>query len=124
LCFSGEICENIFAKQFICENYLAIKINIRKNRLLCIHAAFALFYCLLFNLNLNSLNLNLFESFYKRKKMENLFSAKPAAQPVSSPLSFLPPQPKPRGPAARFSTQSRAPACSASSLVLADRCYK
>ena len=56
----------------------------------CIHATFALFYCLLFNLNLNSyefeFKLNVFESFQKWKSLPFsplLFS------PVGPSLLFL-----------------------------------
>ena len=62
--------------------------------LCCIHATFALFYCLLFNLNLNSyefeFKLNVFESFQKWKSLPFsplLFS--PAGPSLLFLFSFL-----------------------------------
>ena len=56
----------------------------------CIHATFALFYCLLFNLNLNSyefeFKLNVFESFQKWKSLP--FSPL-VFSPVGPSLLFL-----------------------------------
>ena len=76
--------------------------------LCCIHATFALFYCLLFNLKLNSyefeFKLNVFESFQKWKSLP------------FSPLLFSPlPLPArflfffPRGPTAGLASLYRGP---------------
>ena len=73
--------------------------------LCCIHATFALFYCLLFNLNLNSyefeFKLNVFESFQKWKNLP--FPLSFSAQPdhlffFFSPFSSFP---RPRKPSRR-----------------------
>ena len=58
----------------------------------CIHATFALFYCLLFNLNLNSyeleFKLNVFEPFQKWKSLLFFPSPFQPSRPISS-FSFL-----------------------------------
>ena len=87
----------------------------------CIHATFALFYCLLFNLNLNSyefeFKLNVFESFQKWKSLP--FSPSPFQpnRPISSfSFSLFLPRPKLLVGPAFFPSPAhlRAPARSAS----------
>ena len=70
--------------------------------LCCIHIAFALFYCLLFNFNLNSLNLNLncigLESF---SKCQNLLPFPLGPVQSLSPFLFSFPPSLPASPAQR-----------------------